>query len=121
MAASRSSPPTAPRKGALATLTRNTAYALLRNRIRVNGLNIGWMAIEARTASSASTHHAPSRLAEDRPRPSSPSAGWSIRGGGARRGVPRSDESGLMTGSMIDFDQSIWGAYDGSPQPAAPM
>ena len=31
-------------KGALATLTRNTAYGLLRNRIRVNGLNIGWMA-----------------------------------------------------------------------------
>jgi NAD(P)-dependent dehydrogenase (short-subunit alcohol dehydrogenase family) len=33
-------------KGALATLTRNTAYSLLRNRIRVNGLNIGWMASE---------------------------------------------------------------------------
>src|SRR5689334_2772204 len=31
-------------KGALATLTQNTAYALLRNRIRVNGLNLGWMA-----------------------------------------------------------------------------
>jgi NAD(P)-dependent dehydrogenase (short-subunit alcohol dehydrogenase family) len=31
-------------KGALATLTQNTAYAVLRNRIRVNGLNIGWMA-----------------------------------------------------------------------------
>ena len=30
-------------KGALATLTRNAAYALLRNRIRVNGLNLGWM------------------------------------------------------------------------------
>src|SRR3954451_9138755 len=33
-------------KGALETLTKNTAYALLRNRIRVNGLNIGWMASE---------------------------------------------------------------------------
>jgi NAD(P)-dependent dehydrogenase (short-subunit alcohol dehydrogenase family) len=31
-------------KGALDTLTRNTAHALLRNRIRVNALNIGWMA-----------------------------------------------------------------------------
>src|SRR6267378_2044037 len=31
-------------KGALATLTQNTAYAVMRNRIRVNGLNIGWMA-----------------------------------------------------------------------------
>jgi NAD(P)-dependent dehydrogenase (short-subunit alcohol dehydrogenase family) len=33
-------------KGALATLTQNTAYALLRNRIRVNGLNLGWMSTE---------------------------------------------------------------------------
>mgnify|MGYP005723613855 FL=1 len=31
-------------KGALATLTRNTAFALLNNKIRVNQLNIGWMA-----------------------------------------------------------------------------
>jgi len=31
-------------KGALATLTSNTANALLNHRIRVNGLNIGWMA-----------------------------------------------------------------------------
>src|SRR6516164_7804045 len=30
-------------KGALATLTRNVARAVLRHRIRVNGLNIGWM------------------------------------------------------------------------------
>ncbi|MHA1570602.1 MAG: SDR family oxidoreductase, partial [Alphaproteobacteria bacterium] len=30
-------------KGALATLTRNVAYSLLRHRIRVNALNIGWM------------------------------------------------------------------------------
>ncbi|EEY26498.1 short-chain dehydrogenase/reductase SDR [Brucella sp. F5/99] len=31
-------------KGALDTLTRNVAYSVLRNRIRVNSLNIGWMA-----------------------------------------------------------------------------
>ena len=30
-------------KGALATLTRNVAHSLLKFRIRVNGLNIGWM------------------------------------------------------------------------------
>ena len=29
-------------KGALATLTRNAGFALMRNRIRVNQLNIGW-------------------------------------------------------------------------------
>ncbi|HSM40045.1 MAG TPA: SDR family oxidoreductase, partial [Afifellaceae bacterium] len=30
-------------KGALATLTKNVAYTVMRDRIRVNGLNIGWM------------------------------------------------------------------------------
>ena len=30
-------------KGALATLTRNTAFAVMANRIRVNQLDIGWM------------------------------------------------------------------------------
>ena len=30
-------------KGALATLTRNTAFAVMGNRIRVNQLDIGWM------------------------------------------------------------------------------
>ncbi len=35
-------------KGALATLTKNVAYGLLKDRIRVNGLNIGWMATSGR-------------------------------------------------------------------------
>jgi NAD(P)-dependent dehydrogenase (short-subunit alcohol dehydrogenase family) len=32
-----------------------------------------------------------------------------------------SAESGLMTGATINLDQSVWGAYDGSPQPVAPL
>ena len=31
-------------KGALTTLTANTAFSVMRNRIRVNQLNVGWMA-----------------------------------------------------------------------------
>jgi hypothetical protein len=30
-----------------------------------------------------------------------------------------SDESGLMTGSIIDFDQSVLGSYEETPHPAA--
>jgi hypothetical protein len=26
-----------------------------------------------------------------------------------------------MTGATINLDQSVWGAYDGSPQPVAPL
>jgi len=32
-----------------------------------------------------------------------------------------SDESGLMTGAIVNLDQSIRGAYDDSPHPAEPM
>ncbi len=30
-------------------------------------------------------------------------------------------ESGLMTGSMVNYDQSIWGAYGSSPQPESAL
>ena len=32
-----------------------------------------------------------------------------------------SEESGLMTGATINFDQSIWGAYEDSPHPSKPF
>jgi NAD(P)-dependent dehydrogenase (short-subunit alcohol dehydrogenase family) len=108
-------------KGALATLTENTAYALLRNRIRVNGLNIGWMASEGEDRIQREYHGA--------------AADWLEKAAAAQpfgrlidpREVARavaflsSSESGLMTGSMINYDQSIWGAYDSPPHPAKPL
>ena len=42
-------------KGALATITRNTAFAMLPDRIRVNGLNIGWMDTPGEIVSRACT------------------------------------------------------------------
>ncbi len=108
-------------KGALATLTRNTAYALLRNRIRVNGLNIGWMATEGEDRIQREFHHAEAdwlaKAAANQPfeRLLDPQE--------VARAVAYlcSEESGLMTGSVIEFDQSVWGAYDGSPHPLEPM
>ncbi|MGL4488326.1 MAG: SDR family oxidoreductase [Rhizobiaceae bacterium] len=108
-------------KGALETLTRNTAYGLLRNRIRVNQLNIGWMASEGEDRIQREYHGA--------------SADWLDKAAAAQpfgrlvdpQEVARacaylaSEESGLMTGSAINFDQSVWGAYDGSPHPLQPM
>ena len=108
-------------KGALATLTRNTAYALLRNRIRVNGLNIGWMASDGEDRIQRDFHHADddwlAKAAAQQPfeRLITPQE--------VARSVAYlcSEESGLMTGSIIEFDQSVWGAYDGSPHPVAPL
>lgn len=108
-------------KGALATLTRNTAYALLRNRIRVNGLNIGWMASEGEDRIQREFHHADAdwleKAAAGQPN------GRLVDPNEVARAVAYlcSAESGLMTGSVIEFDQSVWGAYDGSPHPVAPL
>lgn len=108
-------------KGALDTLTRNTAFALLKNRIRVNGLNIGWMASDGEDRIQREFHGA----SED----------W-LREAAAKQPFGRlvdpaevaracaylsSAESGLMTGATINFDQSIWGAYEDSPHPSKPL
>lgn len=105
-------------KAALATLTRNSGYALMRNRIHVNQLDIGWM---------ASDHERELQLAE------SGDPDWEKK---AVAGLPfgrlldpeevaravlwmSSDDSGMLTGAVIHFDQSVWGGYDG--QAPAPM
>lgn len=105
-------------KSALATLTRNSGFALMRNRIHVNQLNIGWM---------ASDHEKKLQEAE------SGDPGWQAR---AEAALPfgrlldpdevaravlwmASDDSGMMTGAVIHFDQSVWGGYDAqAPAPA---
>ena len=108
-------------KGALATLTRNTAYALLRNRIRVNGLNIGWMASEGEDRIMKTYHGAQDDWLEKAA--ASQPFGRLIQPEEVARAVAflASDESGLMTGSVIEFDQSVWGGYDQSHAPVAPL
>lgn len=108
-------------KGALETLTKNTAYAVLRNRIRVNGLNIGWMASEGEDRIQREFHGAAddwlAKAAASQP------FGRLVDPAEVARASAylSSPESGLMTGSVICFDQSVWGAYDGSPHPEAPL
>lgn len=108
-------------KGALDTLTRNTAYALLRNRIRVNALNVGWMSTEGEDRIQREFHNAPANWLE-RAAAGQPN-GRLVDPAEVARAVAylASGESGLMTGATINLDQSVWGAYDGSPQPAAPL
>jgi NAD(P)-dependent dehydrogenase (short-subunit alcohol dehydrogenase family) len=105
-------------KGALATLTKNAAFGLMPWRIRVNGLNIGWMATPGEDAIMR-RHHG----AQD---------GWLAKAAAAQpwgrlvdpREVARacaflcSSESGLMSGANIDFDQSVAGAYESTPHPS---
>jgi NAD(P)-dependent dehydrogenase (short-subunit alcohol dehydrogenase family) len=108
-------------KGALATLTQNTAYAVLRNRIRVNGLNIGWMATEGEDRIQREHHGAAPDWLEQAA--AAQPFGRLIDPAEAARAVAflASGESGLMTGAMVNFDQSVWGAYDGPPHPASAL
>lgn len=108
-------------KGALATLTRNTAYALLRNRIRVNGLNIGWMASEGEDRIMKTYHNAEDNWLEKAA--AAQPFGRLIQPEEVARAVAflASDESGLMTGSVVEFDQSVWGGYDQAAAPAVPL
>src|SRR5262249_46378281 len=96
-------------KGALVTLTRNVARSVLPHRIRVNGINLGWMDSPAEDMVQKKFHAA--------------SNDWLEK---AEQGQPfgrlikpaevaefaafvLSERSGLMTGSIIDFDQTVVG------------
>lgn len=102
-------------KGALATLTRNTAYATMRNQIRVNQLNIGWMASDGEDQIQQEYHGADENWMEQA------AAQQPFKRLLAPEEVARavaflaSDDSGMMTGSVVNFDQSVWGAYSFAP------
>ncbi|MBV9701968.1 MAG: SDR family oxidoreductase [Methylobacteriaceae bacterium] len=106
-------------KGALAILTRNVAHALIKYRIRVNGLNIGWMATPGEDRIMKTYHVAEEgwldKAAKTRP------FGRLIDPDEVARACAylASDESGLLTGSNIDFDQTIVGVSDAPLEPAA--
>ena len=98
-------------KGGLGVLTRNAAHSQRAHRIRVNALNIGWMATPA--------EHAVQRL-EGQPEDWLQAADEGAPFGRILR--PRdvagmatyllSDEACMMTGALVDFDQHVMGIYD---------
>jgi NAD(P)-dependent dehydrogenase (short-subunit alcohol dehydrogenase family) len=108
-------------KGALATLTKGAAFSLLRNRIRVNGLNIGWMDTPGENRIQQLYHDAPADwLAKAE---AGTPAGRLLKPTEVARAVAylASGESGMMTGSIIDFDQQVLGAAETSAWPSAPL
>ena len=99
-------------KGALATLTKNVAHALVRYRIRVNGLNIGWMSTPGEDRIMKTYHGAKDGWLEEAVK-AKPFGRLIDPDEVARACVYlASDESGLMTGANIDFDQNVVGAGD---------
>lgn len=99
-------------KAALAGLTKNAAFAHRFDRIRINGLNIGWSATPGEAVTQKTFHGA-----ED---------DWLAKASAAqpmgKLGQPDeiadavvfllSERSGVVTGSIIDWDQNVPGAYE---------
>ena len=96
-------------KGALVTLTKNVARSVVGDRIRVNGLNLGWMDTPAEHEIQKRFHGAAddwlTKVETTQP------FGRLIKPAEVAETVAflLSDRSGLMTGSIIDFDQNIVG------------
>jgi NAD(P)-dependent dehydrogenase (short-subunit alcohol dehydrogenase family) len=105
-------------KGALATLTRNAGYQLAPDRIRVTGLNIGWTATEGEHAVQTETGRPPDwQAAADASRP----LGRLLRPDDIAPMVTYllSDAARMVTGSVIDFDQTVHGPYGEHVAPEA--
>lgn len=102
-------------KGALAILTRTLANSLRWDRIRVNTLNIGWTNTPWEHVIQTQTHGRPENWLElaSKEQP----FGRLIEPDEVARALAFmvSDESGLMTGAIIDFDQTITGTTADNP------
>ncbi len=108
-------------KAALAALTRNAAFSLMPDRIRVNGLNIGWMDTPGEHDIQMRYH------TDDKDWLAKAEAkqpfGRLIKPTEVARAVAylASDESGLMTGSNIDFDQQVLGSAESASHPSGSL
>jgi NAD(P)-dependent dehydrogenase (short-subunit alcohol dehydrogenase family) len=108
--------PYAVSKGALPTMVRNLAYSLMRDRIRVNQVTLGWMDTPAEDAVQRRSHGAADgwlALAE-----AQQPYGRLLKPAEVARVLCYllSDESGLMSGAIIDYAQAVLGAGE----PAVP-
>jgi len=104
-------------KAALSVLTKSVAFSLMPDQIRVNGLNIGWMDSPGEDRIQKTYHGSADGwlAAAEAKQP----FGRLIKPAEVARTVAflSSDESGLMTGAVIDFDQQVVGAGDTAVHP----
>ena len=105
-------------KAALVTTTKNAAFSLARDGIRINALAIGWMDTPAEDITQKTYHDMPdgwqAEVGKELP------AGRLLKMNEVARWIAHlaSDESGVMTGSILDFDHGVVGVYEATPLPA---
>jgi NAD(P)-dependent dehydrogenase (short-subunit alcohol dehydrogenase family) len=95
-------------KGAMLTLTKNAAHAHMADRIRVNGVNLGWVATETehRIQTALLGEDWEAKVAATQP------LGRLVTAKECARLVAFlvSDASAPMSGAVIDFEQKVAGA-----------
>jgi NAD(P)-dependent dehydrogenase (short-subunit alcohol dehydrogenase family) len=98
-------------KGALAVLTKNAANAYRKNRIRVNAVLPGWMDTPGENIVQQKWHDAPADWLEkaEAAQPMGQLAKPDQLAGLIAYMI--SPHSGIMTGSLVDYDQNVAGAY----------
>jgi NAD(P)-dependent dehydrogenase (short-subunit alcohol dehydrogenase family) len=97
-------------KAALAVMTKNLAFGLMRHHIRVNQVNPGWMDTESEHRVQLSEENAPEDwlVAAEAGRPMGRLVKpWEVANTIA---FCLSPDSGMLTGNVIDMDQSVQGA-----------
>jgi len=100
-------------KGALATMIKNVANSISGHQIRVNGVNLGWTDTPAENVIQKQFHNADNDWLEKA------EAKVPFKRLNKPLDVAKilaflcSEESGIMTGSIIDFDQTVagWHSY----------
>jgi NAD(P)-dependent dehydrogenase (short-subunit alcohol dehydrogenase family) len=98
-------------KAALANVTKNSAQALRRHRIRVNGINCGWMDTPGEDAIQRKYHGAGDDWLEKAE--AAQPFGTLVKPAQVAHlaAYMLGPASGVMTGSIVDFDQNVAGAY----------
>lgn len=96
-------------KGALATLTKNVAHSLAYHRIRVNGLNVGWMATPGEDDAMKRFHGARDDWLTNAEKAQPFGRLICVEEIARMCTYLASDQSGLITGANIDFDQRVVG------------
>ena len=108
-------------KAALGIITKSAAFQLVRNRIRVNALNIGWMDTPGEDRIQRLYHGGGDDWLA-RAEAKAP-FGRILKPEEVARAAAfaASEESGMMTGSIVDFDQQVLGMAEGAIWPSEPM
>lgn len=102
-------------KGALLTLTKNTANAANWLRVRVNGIALGWADTPGEHKTLKTWHDAKDNWLEtaEASRP----FGQLLKPEGVARVIAflASAESAPMTGAILDYEQTVFGGFSGRP------